>query len=308
MKRAWLGAALWTLACGNDQGGAKPVDPQHVAGGSFVARAGGEVVGRELLRDAARARGTDPAVVLSEILDDAVLADAARRRGLEKKVSVLRAERAALSRAVVLRLRDLGQKAGDPTDDEVKAASLERWKEVDVPPSVRVVHAIVLRPKDANAEKLDAMKHLAEALLARVRGASSPEDFEARAKSEPAPKGFDLRAERLPLFAEGGVVVERGMESRMDETFAKAAFALSGPGAQTALVESPFGFHVIRMIEKVPGRAMPFEERRKLFAGDIYLRRTRGAYEAILRRHGEGVRIEIAENADDAMKRVPLEP
>ncbi len=311
MRRASFLALLLALACGNKGDGREGTPREQALGGQLVARVGGEVISRELLRDAARARGVSPDVILGELVDDAVLAEAARRRGLDQGASTRRSQRAALSRAVVLRLRELGRNAGRPTDEEVKAASIERWKEVDVPESVRVVHAIVLRPKEGdpeNAKKTQTAKSLGDALLGLVREAPSAEEFEARAKTLVVPKGLEVRAEKLPLFAADGQIVERGTDSRMDETFARAAFALKTPGAQTGIVETPFGFHVIRLVERVPGFAMPFEERRNLFEADIYLHRMRGAYEAILRERSKDLAIEIAGNADDAMKRVPLEP
>ncbi len=94
----------------------------------------------------------------------------------------------------------------------------------------------------------DAARTRAEQVLAAARAPGA--DFAALAKeySEDATnagKGGDLG-----LFARG----------RMAPSFEEAAFALTEPGQVSDVVQTQFGFHIIRLEEKLPAGVRPFDE------------------------------------------------
>src|SRR5262249_61240498 len=77
----------------------------------------------------------------------------------------------------------------------------------------------------------------AEDVLAKVKAGS---DFAELAKKESQDPGSASKGGDLGLFARG----------RMVPAFEAAAFALE-PGGVSDIVETPFGFHIIKVDEKV---------------------------------------------------------
>ena len=47
-------------------------------------------------------------------------------------------------------------------------------------------------------------------------------------------------------------------------------------------MESPFGWHVIRMIQRLPPRSVPIEERRRLFAEEVVAKRGQDAVHVVI--------------------------
>jgi peptidyl-prolyl cis-trans isomerase C len=74
-------------------------------------------------------------------------------------------------------------------------------------------------------------------------------DFAALAKENSADPGSAANGGDLGFFQQGQMV----------GPFNDAAFSLA-PGATSDLVETDFGFHIIRVAEKKAGRTIPLEE------------------------------------------------
>jgi len=111
--------------------------------------------------------------------------------------------------------------------------------------SVRASHILIIVPPGADASAKAAAKARAEEALKAV---NAGKDFAAVARrysqDGSAQRGGDLG------------FVGRGQTA---PAFENAAFALQ-PGQISDVVESPFGFHVIKVTERRPGRAVPFPE------------------------------------------------
>lgn len=103
------------------------------------------------------------------------------------------------------------------------------------PEMVRASHVLISVDANASAEDKKKAKEKAEAVLKRIKGG---EDFAAVAKAEST----------CPSFSQGGDLGVFG-RGQMVESFENAAFALK-PGEVSGLVESQFGFHVIKVTEK----------------------------------------------------------
>ncbi len=111
---------------------------------------------------------------------------------------------------------------------------------------IRASHFLVKVPPSANAAEKEALKEKAQKILDRVK---NNEDFAELAKKESEDTGTKEKGGDLGLFTRGMMV----------EEFSKAAFALK-PGEVSQVVESPFGFHVIKEIEQVPKVEKKLEE------------------------------------------------
>src|SRR5439155_989667 len=110
---------------------------------------------------------------------------------------------------------------------------------------VRARHILVKTAADAGADAKAAARKKAEELLAKVKAGG---DFAALAKERSEDAGSAANGGDLGLFTRG----------RMTPAFEEAAFALQG-GGLSDVVETPFGFHVIKVEEHRPGGAKPRE-------------------------------------------------
>jgi peptidyl-prolyl cis-trans isomerase D len=111
---------------------------------------------------------------------------------------------------------------------------------------VRARHILVKTDAGADDAKKAEARKKAEGLLARAKGGA---DFAELARKQSDDPGSATKGGDLGLFSRGQMV----------PPFEAAAFALE-PGQLSEVVESPFGFHVIKVEEKKPAGARPLAE------------------------------------------------
>jgi len=111
---------------------------------------------------------------------------------------------------------------------------------------VKASHILIAVPENADpAAKLQA-KTKAETILKELKAGK---DFAAAAKENSQDPGSAPNGGDLGYFEQGQMV----------PPFEQAAFALK-PGDTSELVESPFGYHIIKVADKQAARVVPLEE------------------------------------------------
>lgn len=131
------------------------------------------------------------------------------------------------------------------SDEDAKKFYDENMDRFKQPESVKASHILIGVDPKATPEEKQKAKEKAEAILKKVKAG---EDFAALAKKEST----------CPSSAQGG---DLGFftKGQMVAPFEKAAFALK-PGEISDVVETQFGYHVIKVTEKKSGEAVKFDE------------------------------------------------
>jgi peptidyl-prolyl cis-trans isomerase C len=111
---------------------------------------------------------------------------------------------------------------------------------------VRASHVLISIPQNADAATKEKAKAKAEAVLAEIKGGK---DFAVVAKENSQDPGSAASGGDLGFFQQGQMV----------PAFDEVAFKLN-PGEMSGVVESPFGFHIIKVAEKQAARVVPLEE------------------------------------------------
>jgi peptidyl-prolyl cis-trans isomerase C len=117
------------------------------------------------------------------------------------------------------------------------------------PERVRASHILVALQPNADAAAKAKVRAKAEDILKQVKAGK---DFGALAKQHSEDPGSAINGGDLGFFGPGQMV----------GPFNDVAFKLA-PGAVSDLVETQFGFHIIKVAEKQPARAIPLDEVRE---------------------------------------------
>jgi peptidyl-prolyl cis-trans isomerase C len=127
--------------------------------------------------------------------------------------------------------------------DDFYAKNPDQFKEAE---RVRASHILIAFPDNADAAAKTQARTTAEQVLKDVK---SGKDFAALAKEHSQDPGSATNGGDLGFFQQGQMV----------GPFNDAAFSLA-PGAISDLVETNFGYHIIKVAEKQPGRTVPLAE------------------------------------------------
>jgi len=132
------------------------------------------------------------------------------------------------------------------TEEELQKYYRRHLDRYETPEQVKASHILIKVPNNADAKLKETKLALAEKILQEVR---SGKDFAELARKKSDDPGSASKGGSLGYFTRGTMV----------EPFEKAAFTLK-PGEVSDVVESPFGFHIIKVEEYVEGGVKPIED------------------------------------------------
>lgn len=210
-------------------------------------------------------------------VDYTLLADAVARDTTLAFLDLSPLVQQQLDQAMILQLRDSVMQVDTVvTDDELRALY-----ETEAPgASYRARHILLQYPQGAAQSVRDSVRAQAEALRSRIVGGASFEALARQFSQDPgsAAQGGDLG------FVQRGELVRP-----IDEAVSRLS-----PGEVGEVVESPFGYHVIRLEER---RAAGFEEVRDQFRTRVQTRRYLTAESAFVAGVEERAEPELEEGA-----------
>ena len=111
---------------------------------------------------------------------------------------------------------------------------------------IQASHILIVVAADAKPWEKEAARKQAADILEKIRAG---EDFASLAREHSQDPGNAQEGGEIGYFGRGAMV----------GAFERAAFALN-PGEVSELVDSPFGFHIIKVTDKQPSRTLPLDE------------------------------------------------
>ncbi len=260
-----FGAVVERISIYQGQPPAQPMLLEGASLDSLYGRGAGEVWGPRVLRDSifvARVTSVDPTLLPPF---EAIRARArsqveiARRKAAEREAASYFAARRdkylTPQRWVFdyVYFRMAKPDEAPVPEDSMRAYYATHALEFTVPGKIHARHILVSsRPGDGAQARAAAHKKALD-ILARVRAG---EDFAALAKEFSDDRGSAAQSGDLGEITRGEVVKE----------FGDAAFALT-PGLVSDVVETQFGFHIIKVEQKTPEKLRPIEDCRAEIRG-----------------------------------------
>jgi PPIC-type PPIASE domain len=270
-----------------------------------VALVGSIHLSKDVVANVAASAKISPSEALTRLTEDALLVESAHRSNVQREPGIQTQSKFALARALIRKEWSEAKEGGEVNESEISEVRKARWRDFERPPAVRVVHFVVRRPKPESDGFKQNGRALAEVLRQDVKNAKTPEEFLAIAGTSKKRDGLEIVAEALPPFVRDGQLTES--EGSMDALFSAAAFDLTTAGQLSPIAESPFGFHVIRLVEQFAPTHTPDDEIRVRVASDVLRVRGRKSYEAQLAALRAKAPIAIEPAAESLMRGVSLE-
>ena len=201
----------------------------------------------EEMRSAVLSRPKTVSQIATNLYVRRALANKAQAQGLANNPQVAAALQVARDKVLSDALLAKIDKDSAPSDAVAEGQARNNYKakpdRFQAPEQVQVRHILIAGTDgDARAQ--------AEKVLEELKAGAN---FSQIAKERSADTGSAAKGGDLGLFARGRMVPE----------FDEAAFALKQPGDLSGIVETKFGFHILKLDARRPAGLRPFEEVRE---------------------------------------------
>ena len=185
-------------------------------------------------------------VLVRNLASIMVVSDVARRKGIDKNPAV-RKQAEIMRNEYLARTYVQKEIIGkiNLTEKDYEAYYDAHKKEFENPERVKARHILVAVKADATPEQKEAARKKAEELLAKAKAGG---DFAKLAQENSDDPGSKAKGGDLGFFTQGSMVGK----------FEEAAFALK-PGELSDVVETEFGYHIIKLEERKAAEQQPYE-------------------------------------------------
>jgi peptidyl-prolyl cis-trans isomerase C len=219
-------------------------------------------------------------VILKRIVEHRAIADLAKKEGFDKKTEVKEQLEFLLNDYLAQEyLKKVVLKDIVITEEEIKKHYQENEKTYIYPAQAKARHILIKVAPNAPEEEKKKAKEKAEGLLKKVKDG---EDFAKLAGEFSEDQATQKKGGDLGYFSKG----------RMVKPFEDAAFALK-PGQVSEIVESQFGFHIIKLEDLKEARVRSFEEVKEMVKSQIQLKRNKEKQEEFLKNIYKEAGVEI---------------
>jgi len=204
------------------------------------------------------------ASLLRQIVTSMVIAEEARQEGFDRRPDVKENTELLVNNMLSMEYLDKIVAAKvEVTDEALKKYYEDNRQEFKQPERVRARHILVKVERTASDSERTAARGRAEKLLEQAKAGG---DFAALAAEHSEDAGSKRKGGEVGPFARGSMAPE----------FEEAAFSLK-PGDVSGIVETDFGFHIIRVEERKEASFQPYDEVKDRIRRKVTIERKRQA-------------------------------
>jgi peptidyl-prolyl cis-trans isomerase C len=185
--------------------------------------------------------------ILLQMVRSTVIAQLAKKRGFDKKAEIRSQQEMIINNflATVYLQKEVVEKI-TINDDKARSYYKDHSDVFKTPEMIRVKHILIKTEASAPEEEKKKAKAKAEEVLKRVKGG---EDFSKLAAEVSDDTGTKDKGGDLDFFPRGSMI----------PAFEEVAFSLK-PGETSGVVETEYGYHIIKMEEKKEALLEPYEK------------------------------------------------